>query len=103
MTFPGRARQLHRQDNVIIACPARVLAVAEILRGHVIQTHDLRMSNEEREEKTAALCAFVTSERCGQLLDSVETLIAKLEEIDVAEKKAHGSLGKSEACCSGPS
>jgi hypothetical protein len=90
-TFPGRARQLHRQDNVIVACPARVLALAEVLRGHVVQMHDLRVSNEEREEKTAALYAFVTSERCGQLLDSVETLIAKLEEIDVAEKKAHGS------------
>jgi hypothetical protein len=89
-TFPRPARQLHRQDSVIVACPARVLAVAEILRGHIVQMHDLRISNEEREEKTAALYAFVTSERCGQLLDSVETLIAKLEEVDVAEKKAHG-------------
>lgn len=92
--FPAGARQLHIQEHVIVACPARVLALAELLRNHIIQTHELRISNEAREEKSAALYAFITSERCGQLLDSIEDLILKLEQIDVDEKKAHDSVWK---------
>lgn len=93
-TFPAGVRQLHIQEHVIIACPARVLALAELLRNHIIQTHELRVSNEAREEKSAALYAFITSERCGQLLDSIEALIRKLEQIDVDEQKAHASVWK---------
>jgi hypothetical protein len=90
--FPAGAHQLHIYEGVIIACPARVLAIAEILRAHVVQAHGLRVSNHERESKTAALYAFITSERCNQLLGLVETLIGKLEEIDVAEQKAHATV-----------
>jgi hypothetical protein len=90
--FPANTRQLHHHEGVIIACPARVLALAEILRSHIVQTYELRVSNIEREEKTAALYSFITSERCDQLLDSVETLIGKLEAIDVAEQSAHKAV-----------
>jgi hypothetical protein len=93
-TSPSGSKQLHIQEHVIIACPARVLALAELLRNHIIQIHELRISNEAREEKSAALYAFITSERCGQLLDSIEALIRKLEQIDVDEQKAHASVWK---------
>jgi hypothetical protein len=93
-TFPSGLRQLHIHEHVIIACPARVLALAELLRNHIIQTHELRISNEAREEKSAALYTFITSERCGQLLDSIDALIRKLEQIDVDEQKAHASVWK---------
>ena len=66
--------------------------LAELLRGHIILTHELRVSNEARDEKTAELYAFINSERCRQLLDSIETLVKKLEEIDVAEQKAHSGV-----------
>lgn len=33
-------------------------------------------------------------ERCGQLLDSVETLIRKVEQIEVDEQKAHSGVWK---------
>ncbi len=77
---------------MIIACPARVLALADLLRGHIVQTHELRVSNEAREEKTAELYAFITSEHCSQLLDSFETVINKLLAVDVDEQKAHNAV-----------
>ena len=65
-----------------------------MLRNHIVQTHELRVSNEAREEKSAALYEFITSERCGQLLNSVETMVRKLEQIEVDEQKAHRAVWK---------
>jgi hypothetical protein len=90
--FPAGQKQLHLQEHVIIACPARVLVLAQILRNQIVQMHELRISNEAREDKMAELYDFITSERCGQLLDSVETLIRKLEKIEVDEEKAHRAV-----------
>jgi hypothetical protein len=87
--FPTGTKQLHVHDHVIIACPARVLAVAEIMREQIVQFHTLRVSNEAREEKTQQLYEFMTSPRAVQLFDSVNAQITKLEEIDVAEVNAH--------------
>ncbi len=92
--FPEGEHQLCMREHVILACPARVPLLAELLRGHIILTHELRVSNEARDEKTAELYAFINSERCRQLLDSIETLVKKLEEIDVAEQKAHSGVWK---------
>jgi len=90
--FPAGEQQLCMREHVILACPARVPFLAEFLRGHIMLTHELRLSNEARDEKTAELYAFINSERCRQLLDSIETLVKKLEEIDVAEQKAHSGV-----------
>jgi hypothetical protein len=90
--FPAEKKQLHLQEHVIIACPARVLVLAHILRNLIVQMHELRISNEARDDKMAELYNFITSERCGQLLDSIETLIRKLEKIEVDEEKAHRAV-----------
>lgn len=90
--FPAGQKQLHMQEHVIIACPARVPVLAQILRNEIVQMHELRITNEARDDKMAELYDFVTSERCGQLLDSVETLIRKLENIDVDDQKAHRAV-----------
>jgi hypothetical protein len=87
--FPKGAQQLHLQDGVIIASPARVLALAELLRRQVIQMHQLSISGEAREQKSEALYAFITSERCRQLLDSIDAQAGKMVELDAAEEKAH--------------
>jgi hypothetical protein len=92
--FPQGERQLCVREHVILACPARVVALAGLLRRHIVLTHELRISTEAREGKTAELYAFITSERCNQLLDSIETLIKKIEEIEVAEQKAHNAVWK---------
>jgi hypothetical protein len=87
--FPAGTQQLHIQDGVIIANPGRVVAVAELLRRHILQTHELRISNDAREEKTAALYAFITSDRCKQLLEQIETQMSRMLELEAAEEKAH--------------
>ncbi|HKZ97806.1 MAG TPA: DUF2130 domain-containing protein [Hyphomicrobiaceae bacterium] len=87
--FPAGARQLASQDGVIIANPGRVVVVAGMLRRHILNAHELRVSSQEREQKTAALYDFMTSERCRQLLDSVETQTTRMLELEQAEEKAH--------------
>jgi hypothetical protein len=87
--FPKGMQQLHNQDGVIIAHPARILALAEILRRNILQTHELRVGNEEREQKTVALYAFITSEPCKQLLDLIDAQAVKMLELDATEEKAH--------------
>ena len=82
-------QQLHNQVGVIVAHPARILALAEILRRNILQTHELRIGNEEREQKTVALYAFITSERCKQLLDLIDAQAVKMLELDATEEKAH--------------
>ena len=87
--LPAGAQQLHVQDGIIIAHPQRIIALAEILRRHIIETHELRASNDRREEKTAQLYAFITSDRCKQLLEQIETNAQRMIELETAEEKAH--------------
>lgn len=90
--FPAGTKQLHLFENVIIACPARVLALTSLLREQLVTMHTLRVSNEERADKTAKLYEFMTSPRFSQLLDSVGAQVEKLEQIDADERKAHDSV-----------
>jgi hypothetical protein len=92
--FPAGERQIHLQDGVIIASPARVGRLAELLRRHVVQIHELRVGNEECDAKAADLYEFVTSETCAQLLDSIEGLAQKIDDVDTDEKKAHDAVWK---------
>lgn len=94
--FPQGTRQLHLQDGVLLANPARVVAVVTLIRQHLLQTHTLRVSNTEREQKTAALYAFITSERCAQLLGRVDALTDELLELQVKERKWHDAAWKTE-------
>jgi hypothetical protein len=92
--LPAGARQLHLQDGVIILNPARAVVVAAVLRNHIMQTHALRLSGEARTDKTARLYAFMTSDRCAQLLDQIETETEDMLDLEVKEKKAHDATWK---------
>ena len=87
--FPKDKSQIHAQDGVIVANPARVLVIAEILREQIVRMHELRASEEAREEKTVALYAFVTSDHFKQLLEQVEAQAGKILELDSKEQEAH--------------
>jgi hypothetical protein len=87
--FPKDKKEIHPQDGVIVANPARVLALTEILRDQIVRMHELRVSKEEREEKTVALYAFITSEQFKNLLEQVEAQTAKMLDLDTREKEAH--------------
>jgi hypothetical protein len=90
--FPKDRQQVHLQDGVIVANPARVLALVEILRGQIVRMHELRVSEEERGHKTVELYAFITSGHCKQLLESVEAQAGKLLDLDAKEQEAHRRL-----------
>lgn len=92
--FPAGANQLHIQDGVVIASPARVVALVQLVRQHMVQTYSLRLSNEERAQKTAALYSFITSERCRDLLTRIDTHAEDLLDLQVKEKKAHDATWK---------
>ena len=87
--FPRDKSQIHCQDGVIVANPARVLAIVEILRDQLVRMHELRISNEERGHKTVALYAFITSEPFKQLVEQVEAQAVKMLELDSKEQEAH--------------
>ena len=88
-SFPSGSRQLRVQDGVIILNPARAVELVRIVRQHIVQTHRLRLSAEERDEKAQALYEFIASDRCCQLMDRYEKIAKDLLDIDVKEKTAH--------------
>jgi hypothetical protein len=94
--FPRGARQLDERNGVILANPARVVALVTIVRRHLVQTHTLRLSNEARIQKTAVLYEFITSERCNDLFARIDTHTDDLLEIQVKEKKAHETTWRRE-------
>jgi hypothetical protein len=90
--FPAGSRHLHVHDGVIIASPARVVAVVSLLRQNLLQIHTLTLSNEARTQKTAELYSFITSKRFNDLLARIETHTDDLLELQVKDQKAHGVM-----------
>jgi hypothetical protein len=90
--FPKDKAHLHNQDGVIVANPARVLAVVEILRDQLVRMLELRVSNEARGTKMEDLYAFITSEHCRQLIEQVEAQAGKMLDLDTKEQEAHRRL-----------
>jgi hypothetical protein len=92
--FPAKKSQVHLDGGVIIANPARVLVLAQIIREHMIHVHSLRLSNTERAKKTASLYEFITSKRCTQLFDTIDTHAQDLLALQQKEMKAHEACWK---------
>jgi len=90
--FPKDKAHVHNQDGVIVANPARVIALVEILRDQLVRMLELRVSNEARGSKMEDLYAFVTSEHCRQLIEQVEAQAGKMIELDSKEQEAHRRL-----------
>jgi hypothetical protein len=77
------------EDGVILANPARVVALVTIIRHHMLQIHTLKLSSTEREGKTAKLYAYITSARCEQLFSRIDTQAEELLDLQVKEMKWH--------------
>ena len=87
--FPQGTRHVHVQDGVVLVSPARVVAIATIIRGHMTQMYTLRVSRVERESKMSELFEFIVSERCTQLLGRIEKQAEDLLELQAKEIKWH--------------
>ena len=72
--FPAGQAQSSIQDGVIIANPARVVALAQVIRKHVVQLATARLSDEARAENTMRLYDFITPDRCSVLLEQIGTV-----------------------------
>jgi hypothetical protein len=94
--LPAGTGQLHMQDGVVLANPARVVFVVTLIRRLLLQAHTLRLSSSERESKTAALYAFITSERYTQLSSRIDAHADELLEQQVKERKWHDAAWKKE-------
>jgi len=92
--FPAGARQLCEQSGVLIANPARVIALVQMLRRHIVQLSTLRLSNEKRAQKTATLYEFIRSDRCTQLFERIDRHADDLLKLQEKEKKEHDALWK---------
>jgi hypothetical protein len=92
--FPAGQAQLYVQDGVIVANPARVVALAQMIRKHVVQQATLRLSDKARAENTMRLYDFITSDRCSVLLEQIGTVSDKLLDLDVKEHRAHTATWK---------
>jgi hypothetical protein len=90
--FPKDKAHVHNQDGVIVASPARVLAIVEILRDQLVRMLELRVSNEARGTKMEDLYTFITSEHSRQLIEQVEAQAGKMLELDNKEQEAHRRL-----------
>jgi hypothetical protein len=89
LKFPKDAGQVEIRDGVIVVNPARAVAIAQILRKHLLHVHTLRLSKNERQEKMAALYDFMTSERYALLTGRHDTESEALLELQETDKKYH--------------
>jgi len=89
LKFPKEAAQIEIRDGVIIVNPARAVAIAQIIRKHLLHVHTLRLSKNERQEKMAGLYDFITSERYTLLTGRLDTESDALLDLQDKDKKYH--------------
>jgi hypothetical protein len=87
--FPAGARELHIQDNVIVASPQRVVVLVHLLRRQIVENHRLRLTAAARDEKAERLLAYITSAPCTDLMDRIVKVSADLANLDRTETAAH--------------
>jgi hypothetical protein len=87
--FPKDATQVEIRESVIIVNPARAVAIAQILRKHLLYIHGLRLSKNERQGKMAQLYDFMTSERYASLMGRVDSESGALLELQEMDKRHH--------------
>jgi hypothetical protein len=95
--FPAGAQQLHIQDGVIVANPARVVMLVHLLRRQVIQNHVLKLGSEARNEKADKLYSFIISPACTDLLDRIVKLTEDMAALDFKEASVHETTWKKRA------
>jgi hypothetical protein len=92
--FPSGQSQLHILNGVLLANPARILVLVQMLRGHIIQVHRQRLSGHQRDRKVDQLYHFITSDRCAQLFQKEKDVTDALLEIEIKEQTAHSRVWK---------
>jgi hypothetical protein len=92
--FPAGAAQIEVRDGVVIVNPARAIAIAQVIRKHLLLVHTLRLSKTERMQKMAALYDFITNERYALLMTRIDSEAESLLDLQTTEKKFHDNHWK---------
>ncbi len=92
--FPAGAQQLHLQDNVIVATPARVPVLVHLLRRQIVDNHRLKLTAAARDEKAEKLLGYIISPGCTDLFDRIVKLTADMADLDLKETSAHQTVWK---------
>jgi hypothetical protein len=93
--FPaGAPRQIHIREGVIVANPARVTVLAQLLRKQMLQAHALRLTADARNEKTATLYDFITSDGCTRSFDEMGKLIGDIFELEKKSEANTSQIGR---------
>jgi hypothetical protein len=87
--FPAGKQHIHVQDSVIVAHPARVPVLVELLRLVVVQTHLMKLKTNGRNDTAEAVFEFMTSNASLDLFDRIAKVIAEMDEIDKSETAQH--------------
>lgn len=87
--FPSGKKELCIESGVIVASPARAVALVDLLRGAMIRLHILGLSKREREQKTGQLYSYITSETYRQHQQEAEKLTQGILDLDVTEQREH--------------
>lgn len=96
LAFPPKASQVEIRSGVMIVNPARAVAIAQILRKHLLHVHTLRLSKSERVEKMASLYDFMTSERYRLLTGRLDTDSEALLKLQEDDKRYHDNHWRKE-------
>ena len=78
--------------------PGRAVALVSLLRATLMQTHTLRLSNQERATKMERVFEYVRSEAFAIHLRRSEELTDEILQIDVDEQKAHKRVWQNPLC-----
>jgi hypothetical protein len=89
--FPkGEHHGLLYREGVMIVTRTRVVPVVHLMRRQAMQAHALRLSNEQRDEKTTKLFVLLTSNRVADLWERHSESLRGLLEIERADEKHQG-------------
>src|SRR6266498_3857352 len=92
--FPSGSRQLHLLDGIILANPARVSIIAQLLRSHIVQMDTLKLRNDARAGSTVRLYDYIVSDECEQWFEQIEKSVTDMEQLEIIELKAHEKVWK---------
>ena len=90
--FRKGENQLFLDEGVVVAHPARVVALATMLREQVVRIFKANLSQEHRDRKTAELYDYINSEQCHNLFEQVDSVVESILELEVTEQKQHQKI-----------
>lgn len=87
--FPRNERTLCVRDDVPIVAPARLVDLARVLRGMVIELHRAGLTNESQAAKTQELYQYLSGDEFRQAFDTLVDASKELGDLLIKERSSH--------------